>query len=587
MKYFDFVKFTLYNEYWYINCLTKGNFNDEGTIVSKFILPKKKEKEFKNQLGNFHYNNLGIIPDEILQKVSSSLPIEEVIDFLHNNYLEVLTLIEKTKVHNIAVISNFSDEVSELLMQIDRIWICNPEPLTVNENGELKVVFDASAGYQTSLVFKNAEISQEVNFEFEDINSYEYSKENEFYTLDIATSNDIVTIKFSDVERVQEFFDYSSSLINPTTPKDFYPWTIVANILNELKLLESKFGAERLNNKEKVFLPLVNFAPIMFQYSLFDIAEHDRNIKSIEFFETLVKEHNVEYLIPLLNQLKQCTDKSKLLHLTRKVSLALFDKRCEPLWRRIYQDLKDAASVYPLKNEINKYDLETERKRITKFLLSQDYTGKYPFFKKLTSLKGIKMLANLTNTYFVGHEKNMASYIFCEESFLYDDRLFISYLCGTIFLKPKQLDKFDQLDAYSAFFVDKGRRFTSIVRQSVYDFDDNMIVKPDISIALIAAKKASVQRLTKEENNKIMSADNTSILTIIIACMVFGSFLFGLAMTIAMMVITFILGVTENQSIELIMEFIKTFPWHWVFLGSGLPFGIILGMFTIIARKRK
>lgn len=593
MKHFDFNKFALYDDYLYINCIAKGNFDDKGNIVSKLILPKSKQKVFRKTLEKF-YNNHDKIPVEVLEKISENNSDEDIINFLHDNYIETLDSMERAKTQNSAVCSEFPDDISVLLMSMDNLWICNESPLEVNENGELKIVFKTSYGFVDSLVLKNAVISHEV--EAYNINGFEYSKVDGIYILELAVENDIITVKFQSVEHIQEFYDYSTIGTGIFMTNENCQWIIVANMLDELKNLEMSFGSERLSNKEKLLLPLTHFAPIMTYSGYYDLSYHNKS--GIAFFESYLEAHKIEFLLPLINKLKQCkpleTDNAinntyyELKRISKKISNALRDKRCEPLWRQLYNELKEAASVYPQKTSVNKTEADRVRNSITEALLSQGFEGEYPLFRKMSSLKGIKLLENQINTYFVINEKCMLSYIYCEEHSRYNENLSVNFLCGTIFLKEEQADAFNDLDAYSAFFLDKDRRFATVIHPKSPDIrDDELVLNSEADVALVAAKKACLQKISKEEKSKTLVMDNTSVFALLVFFTIFGSLFFGLAMTIGFMLITLVLVGVLTFSLKTAFEAFQSVPWHWIFLGTGLSFGIIMGIITAITKMKK
>lgn len=594
MKYYDYTSTALYRIYWVINCITKGNFDDNGTIIAKFVLPKKSQKEFRTILDGFYYENQDKIAPEILEKISFNNSYQDIIHFLHNNYIKTLDNLEKSKADNLAVCSDFSDDICDILINFEDIWISNGDGLKVNENGELKIISRSSFGFEDFLVLKQVIMSPVV--ENRAIDGFELSKVNDIYILELAFENEVVTIQFQDAKCTQQFFNYSSIGIGMTFTNDNCQWIIVANLFDELRNLEVYFGAERLSSKEKALLPLTHFAPLMEFCGYYDFANH--NESGITLFENYTKVHGAEFLLPLLYKLKKCkpvdinnikhNTYSELKHISKKISSALRDKRCEPLWRQIYNDLRDAASSYPQKIDTNREETDKMRCDITQSLLSQGFEGEYPHFKKMSVLKGLKLLENQTNTYFVGNEKNMASYICCVENSLFSESLSVVFLCGTIFLKEGQTDKFAIMDAYSAFFLDKGRRYTTVVYPKYPDFRDNLpIFSQEADVALVAAKKACLQNISKEEKSLTSVIDNTSVFAILIVFTILGTLLFGLAMTIGFVLITALVGLIFTFSFKETFGMIASVPWHWVFIGTGLPFGIIMGTITVFAKKKR
>ena len=587
MIYFNNIEHLLCEVYTTINWLDDKNVDDEGNVLSKFVLPKNKHKRFRSILGEFYYEHMSEIPDEILAKLSADTNEQEIIDFLHENYLKTQTNKEKARIENLAVCLEFSEETCSLLMSIDEWWMeywDDNSNLKVDKSGRCFFVSKESYAYKEFLVFENATIPSDEEWGY--VTAFEYSKKQDTYMLEMVIEDErIVSIEFQSVHLEREFYNYSSMGIQGSLSKDNCQWIIVANLLNELSELETNFGKDRMNEKEKALLPLTHFAPIMMFTVWSDFTLQDE--ESIILFERYAKENHATHVFPLLEKFKNCGSEKEIKKVAGKLNKLLCDKSCELLWRQLYHDLKEAASEYPDKISVNQDEAAAMRENITAALLSQGFEGAYPHFKKRGRLKGIKILENQMNTYFVGNEKNMVSYIYCEENNRFGDRLSVAFLCGTMFLKKDELQFYNTFDVYSAFFLDKGRRFATVVYPGLPDWiDDKAVYVPEEEVAIVAAKKAMLQKITKEEKSKTLAIE-PNLLVIFIAFGLFGSLLFGLCMTIGFALITLVLGLIFTLSLQTTWQAILHAPWHWVFLGSGLPFGFIMAMITVVTAKKR
>lgn len=582
MKFFDRIVFELENLFLQIiwqNYKSNGQIYDEnGIINSKSLVLKRNIKEFRQTIKNFYDEYFELLSFETKEKLSANRSIYEIVDFLYDNYLYVQNLKEKIKIENQLICNEFSKEIADLLMDMDDLLTCNDPPLIVDEDGNLIICFKRSFAFEYGIILKDASIFPAM--QAYEIIILEYSKEKDYYFLEIATKGDIITIKFKTIEYYQKINDYSQVGTYLSLTNENCQWITISNLLEELGALADNFGEGILSDKEKCLLPLCNFSPLC------TFAEFKK--ESLIVFEDYAKENDAEFLLPLLEQLKHVDisedryrySNKQLKKVSSQICRELLDKRCTKLFRALYDDLVKAAASHPKNQNPNEEKAVKIRKNITEVLHKQGFIGEYPYFKKMDELQGIKLLENQMNTYIVSNEKNMVSFIKVEEPQFHNQE--IRFLCGTIFLKKGELDLFEELDVYDAFFLDKGRRFSQTVYHECEELSEEIVQ----ITAPVAAKISTMQKLSIEEKKLISFVDNTSIFALMIVFTLVGTIFFGLGMTIGFMLIELIIGLIFIWKEPNIWALFLDTPWHLIFLGSGLPCGIIMGGITVFARKK-
>ena len=229
------------------------------------------------------------------------------------------------------------------------------------------------------LVFKDAEAE---NLEDLPFINYELSKEGDTYILELVQydseskkqSNAVLRCKEVAVE--YQVFDYVASAYS----KKHYSWGMLALALYELGGRYS-FDERLVNEKERRFIPLSNFEPIMCHFSDdYNVFKHDD--EQFDMFIGYVKRANCEKLLPALNAYREERMKRKKKKL-KKLTQLMDTPACEPLWRLIFNELSEAAAEYPKKPRCwRTRALLTTRAKIKAAMNKAGFRGEYPNYQK-------------------------------------------------------------------------------------------------------------------------------------------------------------------------------------------------------------
>lgn len=543
-------------------------------IYQNLCLQKSKSTKLLHQnIRDFCNRYADDLSSEAIEKLSSK-NTKEIMNYLHNNNLYVEELKKQSDIDNQLILSDLPKEFADLINEYD-IYRLYESIIFNNVNSrDLKVNLNRGGICEYGVIMKDAIVSYDVDiFETELI---ECSKEGGYYIIEVASIYNILTIKFKNIELLRCAFDYSSIGTSYDYIGEGFQWNTISNMLNELRCLANNIGEDVLSDRERYLLPLTNFQPIC-KYSNY-------KKESAELFEEYVINNNANFLLPLLNELKEINDSEdinnkRLDKISAQIYRNLLDKRCTGLFRALYNDLTMAAATHPKKENIHEDKMRDIRKIITETLYKLGFSGEYPEFRKIGSLKGFKLLEN-RKTYVVRNEKNMASFIKVEE---YQDCK-LKFLCGTIFLRQNEVDRFDKLDVYDASFLDKGRRYTQIV------MDDHNVeqIAPE-TVATIAAKLSTMHNISRKDKASVSLTDNTSVTMRLMLLALVGSILCGICMTVGFMLIELVIALFFLWNDPDIWGLLTTTPWHLIFLGTNIPLLIVFGAIAVhvIIKKSK
>ena len=285
-------------------------------------------------------------------------------------------------------------------------------------------------------------------------------------------------------------------------------------------------------------------------------------------------------LLPLLKELCATQYNPKAYRNT----LDLCDKKKESEWRDLYKKLQDSQKEYKDKvTEICEEKTLLEiRKEIEDILKQHGYEGQYPDFEKRGNIKGFHLEKSYDMTYLVGNEKNVLHRIHCMESLEEPEYLIIQFLAGTAFLKDDETE-----DIYGCLFNAKGKRlFYTVYAYIRLDEKDSRIITEELEDAIrIAVKKTELKRLTKKERIQYRGIANGSGIKEFLNVFLIGGGLYGIFMTIGMMLFTIVLSAICGQADE-IPSMIMELPW-WLVLAIGwIGFGGLMGILTVLADRK-
>ncbi|MBQ4156076.1 MAG: DUF3878 family protein, partial [Clostridia bacterium] len=358
----------------------------------------------------------------------------------------------------------------------------------------------------------------------------------------------------------------------------YRPWDYLHNLCYNIKT-KADHSPEYVNEKEKKLMPLIT------EIRNFEYWGKCETIECFEFSELKKIVRKFEYIEieEMLNKIEKvnCNDKN-FYNTVEKLYSILNKKQYEPLFREIYNKIAQSQEQYPTRVETlcDKEMLENARSDIQTLMESKGYSGTYPDFYKIDSMKGIHLASSYNQTYFVGIEKNVKSHIHCTEE-IDDEGLSIQFLCGTALLKKGE----DETDIFGYSFNAKGRRLfdTIFYRISFEEYKAYNELKDLETYISIAVKKAECKNLNKEERTTIYGplGGLGTFLTVFLV----GGGLFAIFMTLAMMIICTLTTIAFGLFND-IPEMFKVMPWWQMFGFAWIGFGGLMGITEFLAKRK-
>ncbi|MBP1917646.1 hypothetical protein J2Z34_000109 [Youngiibacter multivorans] len=416
----------------------------------------------------------------------------------------------------------------------------------------------------------------------------ELSKSDDTYLLELVCSDyldgeDILgKISFSTMSLNIQLYNYTLSVVSRGNS---VPWDTLTGLLGEIEAKRS-LGSEYINEKEEELLPLCNLE--LFRPSIFDTVEFDDS--QYEKLTIYIERSNCQKLLPILDSIRKSETKKRRQKYIKEFKNEIIKFQYEPLWRSIFDDVKAAASEYPSKAEVlcEQVQLKDIRSVVSKKFFDAGFQGEYPHFRKMGSLDRLHLAEINGITYWVGYEKNMASYVDCME-FCYDGTLTLYFVIGIILLKPDKLDTFNKLDAFSGFFHDRARRTGKVLCGYIPKMlpDSSRDLGDLLETVSIAIKKSMFQKLSGSERKNLnkYDIDKKSILMIGLIWTIAG-ILYGFMMTVSFMIFELIVGLIDSSgSISEAWAFFIQTPWWIFFAGTSFGFGILMLIISLFAQR--
>ncbi len=384
-----------------------------------------------------------------------------------------------------------------------------------------------------------------------------------------------VNVSFEDAEvKITVFNPCSNDIASEN------PWDYLASLSNSI-CTKSDFSEDYCNDNEKLLLPLLR-----------DIVEvgypnfEDNEARSLCELESLLNRYSCKKAIDLLYKFKKdrSVNKSyfKVYKISRRLSNLLSQKKYEPIWREVFEKIKESQREYQSKAELlcDKKLLNDTRDEIRNFMEAKGYEGTYPDFVKYGEIKNVRLAQSYDMTYFAGFEKNVKYFVHCVESFEENDSLIIQFLCGTALLK-----KDDEKDVFGCMFNAKGKRFFDVVSHRIplnSEYDGEVC---DLATAVsVTVKKTELLKLDKAEMKAYNGYTVPGFRYFLWIFVIFGG-LFGIGMTLVAMLIaaniTFLFGTLAD-----VLEMLKSIPW-WLILTIGwIGYGGTMGIIETLARRK-
>ena len=360
------------------------------------------------------------------------------------------------------------------------------------------------------------------------------------------------------------------------------PWEYLIDIARAITE-KSRFDPCLLNESEKAVLPLCFELTKLVEYTA-----DDSEACSADGFPILKEyfgKHSLHKGVKLLDKLSKLETNNqnirKQIILSGKLLSFLNLKENEPLWRELYEKLSASQSGYPTTAELycDEQKLRNLREKIQRLMNAYGYTGTYPDFEKREPLKGVHLTESYGMTYFVTAEKNTVYRIHCYEDYG-GAELTIRFLYGTAFLKERE----EVTDINSLMFNAKGkRRFGTVYYHTESLNDKDGVLKGMVGISV---KKAEMKKLTKEET-ALTKGFGYSPWRQFLMCLLFMGGLFGIFITIGMMIFGAVMCLVDGQPDEILPLLTDFRIWGFTLVAGWVGFGGAMGIITVLAEKRK
>lgn len=396
----------------------------------------------------------------------------------------------------------------------------------------------------------------------------------------VGNTEHMVTVEFSGLTVETQCYNYI------TVVDMFYtPWREISKALSEMDYKQSRIGEAYMNQAEIALLPLSRFYPLRLFYNE---LPYDKNDEAISLFHALAEEAGPPHIAALTHEYANGQNSKSEKRNAIKLQQALQQAESEPLFRLLYRRIQEAANHYPVRlvQETASHELGELRGRVTAQFTKLGFTGEYPHFKKMSSLRGIRLLEINGQPAWAGLGKHMVSCIDCFEEFVMNQTQ-LTFVVGTVFLKPDQLELCDALDANSGFFLDKNRRRGRVVSQTI-DFHDNEPVAFDVQGGVkIAAKVSQCEKVTKHERKDFLSVGRGAFgLGVLVPVFALTGLIFGIAMCLGFAILAANFVLIFTRSLSEVWSVLTQLPWLFLFLFSSIGFGLSMLVLTLLGQKR-
>lgn len=558
-----------------------------GNQMSTRTLDKKEVNKIRKHISKFVLEHSRVLAEETKKLLLDEINLDDILSYLDEANSEYSIREEQKYSATEELLSKFGEKESEAFNEFLESINVGDDSRIHMDKGECVIDIRETEAFIMSIILENAcgeNIDSDILWNYAELSESEDIFQLELVCSDYVDGEDVIgKISFSGMRVNVQLYNYTLSVVSRW---DSVPWDTLTEWMSEIEAKRS-LGSEYINEKEEELLPLCSLE--LFRPSIFDTGEFKDS--QYEKLTSYIERSNCQKLLPILGSIRKSETKRQRQKHIKEFRDEIVKSQHEPLWRSIFDDVKDAASEYPSKAEVlcEQVQLKEIRAVVSRKFFDAGFQGEYPHFRKMGNLTKMHLVDINGIPYWLGHEKNMASYVDCME-FCYDGKLTLYFVVGTILLKADKLDAFNKIDAFSGFFHDKARRVGKVLcshipgtlSDSAYKLDDY------IEVTTIAIKKSAFQRLSENERENLHRYDiqrksismNGLIWTI-------AGILFGLMMTISLMMVSLILGlIGSSGSFSIMWAFILQTPWWLYFIGSSFGFGLLMFIISVVAQRR-
>ena len=524
-----------------------------------YNLDSKKAKKYKKTLLKQMDYSIGELSDTAKAYFDKDKPATVLFRFLADCKKEYDRLFAENKQ---AFFNEFSDLPDSTVYALWRLG----EEYTVDwvtVGDKFEAIVEDGTAYRINLVVENLEASKEhISEEHGYIEAKSLERDGDRYCLK-CTFEDYET---DTLEEIEYRFSAPTDRFECLNCCDFHgePWSCLADIAAAI-VDKSELSLSFCNAEELELLPLLR------EISFLNFMREG----DIKF--TLLKELALNYgfkeIAKALSNIEGYNNSCKFDMTGMEKKLEFINKaKYEPMWRVLYQKIAASQKDYP-NNSIrfmNNKNLNRVKKEIEEQLLSKGYSGTYPDFYKIGSMKGLHLARAYGMSYFAGLKRKVKCFIHCIENGFSSETVSLILVSGTDLTKGGKCE-----DIYSCMFNDNGKR----LNDTTWFIEDGHELDMCTDIAI---KRAELKPLSKEERKKEYGNSATAI-SEFISILLFGGGIFTLLMALVFFPIMSGVALLIGGS-EAFGEFLAYMPWKLLIAISWLGFGGLFGLAEIFSK---
>ena len=536
-----------------------------------------KMRQYRHWLNKKYKKSFHSLPEDIRAHMADSVNDRDVFLFMKacKEQLAVVLDGEKQRFYETAAALPYDARAALWKLAQGANW-----PSVTRNGNDLEIVVDGTEAYRRRLFLKDVQgIPEGAEEEWFAAVELSLAREGDRYALTGEVFNAMIddyncySLTFADAEVITEVYD----AINSICLWD-HPWDFVIKPASSI-VAKAYLPGAHCNDQELQMLPLLT--------ELAALDDWDELPDDFPFtfptLKSLAAKHGCDTLVPMFDALgQQVPDSAEYTGQVQKIISALCDQSVEPLWREVFDQIHTSQEAYPDKADVccPKTVLSSARETVQAKMEALGYSGTYPDFTKEGPLQGVHFEDSYNTAYVLGPKARMASCIHCIETVV-DRELTIQFLCGTALLKADE----QAGDIYSCLFDAGGHRLFHHTEYSTLLYEpDFEYVPQDLGLCVsVAAKKAMLQRLTKEEQHSYSGMREASLRTFLTFLVVMGG-MFGLTMTAIFMLLTMLIAflIGGNDAVHTALSAV---PWLGVLLFCWLGYGGTMGIITTLAKR--
>lgn len=520
--------------------------------------PRMRKKIRKWLMTRFDF---GVLPPEAQVFLDKSKTDQEVMDLLTACQQYVCAEGTRKQQQTDATLEGFSDEVKQAFR--DLLEGCVEFEEVTQEPGKLILEVGLCYGYRQELILFTDDRIEMGPGDLLFFDDAQVMKAENGWRLICGCKDKILGIDFHDAAVNVMLYRADSR------PHYDGPWEMLFSTAALVAMKAEELGDAYLNEKERDLLPLCRELRALGRYSSFrEKCPNHALLK--EYFAA----HGLSKLSGLLDKIRDCPPKfDKRIALLTRLCRVLDQAKYESLWRELWGLVSASQDGYAQWPAAEQENVEKLRARIEKQLYNLGYEGKYPTFRKVGGLKGLRLEESHGESYFISGEKNVEFRIECQEDHAFG-QCRVVFLCGTALLRKNE----SLTDVYSCCFDAKGRRLIKTVT-----FEDEEIGTLEEYVT-VAAKKAECARLSKREKQLYAMDRKISWQECLLMFLCMGG-MFAILWTAGMFMFSCILTAVMVGFSE-IPDMIAAMPWGWMFAGCFVCYGGVMTVVEILAKRK-